>query len=136
MTQDVTQWHCIHRGVCKARLHTKGDLVICKKNVHTHESNSDIFETYRVKAGMKRKASETHEGTHSILSSSINQLSEAAAVSLPRNTDNSHHDNSHHDNSHRDNSYPTIRTNDNSYRDNSYRDNSYHNRIVVVITTQ
>ena len=82
MTQDVTQWHCIQRGVCKARLHTKGDSVICKKNVHTHGSNSDVFETYRVKAGMKRKASETQEGTHYILSSSINQLSETAAVSL------------------------------------------------------
>ena len=84
ISQDVTQWHCIQRSVCKARLHTKGDLVICKKNVHTHEGNSYLFENYRVKAGMKRKASETQEGTHSILSSSINQLSEAAAVYMPK----------------------------------------------------
>ena len=59
VAQDFTQWHCIQRSVCKARLHTKGDVVICKKNTHTHEGNSDIFESYRVKAGMKRKKGPT-----------------------------------------------------------------------------
>ena len=84
MTRDVTQWHCIQRGICKARLHTKENVVISKKNEHSHESNSNEFENYRIKAGIKLKASETQEGTHSIITSSINQLNEEAAVHLPK----------------------------------------------------
>ena len=84
MTQDVTQWHCIQRGICKAILHTKENVVISKKNEHNHESNSNVFENYRIKAGIKRKASERQEGTHSIITSSINQLNEEAAVHLPK----------------------------------------------------
>ena len=84
MTQDVTQWRCIQRGICKARLHTKENVVISKKNEHSHESNSNVFENYRIKAGIKRKASETKEGTHYIITSSINQLNEEAAVHLPK----------------------------------------------------
>ena len=76
MKQDITQWHCIQRAICKARLHIKESVVISKKNEHSHESNSNVPDNYRIKAGIKRKALETQESIHSIITSSINQLNE------------------------------------------------------------
>ena len=52
---EVTQWHCVQRSYCKARLHTKGNNVIARKNTHSHENNSPIFYNSQAKAGMKRK---------------------------------------------------------------------------------
>ena len=46
---DVTQWHCVQRNYCKARLHTKENSVIARKNTLSHESNSHICTTVRRK---------------------------------------------------------------------------------------
>ena len=43
-----------------------------------------VFYNNQAKAGMKRKASETQEAMHSIMTSSINHLSEEYAVNLPK----------------------------------------------------
>ena len=84
VTGDVTQWQCVQRNFCKARLHTKGNEVIARKSIHPHESNSYIFYNNQAKAGMKRKASESQEATHSILTASIGELNEQSAVHLPK----------------------------------------------------
>ena len=81
---EVTQWHCVQRSYCKARLHTKGNNVIARKNTHSHENNSPIFYNSQAKAGMKRKACESQEPTHSIMTTYIGQLSEESAVHLPK----------------------------------------------------
>ena len=84
VTGDVTQWHCVQRGYCKARLHTKGNEVIASKSIHSHECNSHIFLNSQAKAEMKRKASESQEATHSIMTASISELNEQSAVHLPK----------------------------------------------------
>ena len=63
------------RGYCKARLHTKGNEVIARKSIHPHS---------QAKAGMKRKASESQEASHSIMTASISELNEKSAVIYPK----------------------------------------------------
>ena len=87
VTGDVTQWQCVQRSYCKARLHTKGNQVMARKSTHSHESNSHIFYNSKAKAGMKHKASECQEATHSILTALKNELSEQSAVHLPKIND-------------------------------------------------
>ena len=84
VTGDVTQWQCVQRGYCHSRLHTKGNEVITRKSIHFHEFNSHIFFNSQAKAGMKRKASESQEATHSIMTASISELNEQSAVHLPK----------------------------------------------------
>ena len=43
-----------------------------------------VFVNNRIKAGVNRKVSKTQEGTHSIITSSIDQLNEGVAVHLPK----------------------------------------------------
>ena len=43
-----------------------------------------MFYNNQAKAGMKRKASESQEATHSILTASIGELNEQTAVHLPK----------------------------------------------------
>ena len=81
---DILQWQCVQRSVCNARLHTKGQIVVRRINEHNHEINPFVFHCSRVKAGMKRKASTTQEGTHSILTSSLIDLTEDSATHLPK----------------------------------------------------
>ena len=81
---DKVHWQCIQRGVCKARIHTVGNNVIARKNEHTHKSNSDTFQCLKMKARMKRSASLTQQGTHSILTNSVSEQDEASAVKLPK----------------------------------------------------
>ena len=83
VTGDVTQWQCVQRIYCKARLHTKGNQVIARKSTHFHESNFHILYNSKA-AGMKHKASESQEATHSILTASISELSEQSAVHLSK----------------------------------------------------
>ena len=81
---DVTHWQCVDRNFCKARLHTKRNEVMARKGTHPHESNTYMFYNNQAKAGMKRKASESQEATHSILTASIGELNEQTAVHLPK----------------------------------------------------
>ena len=82
--KDTFQWHCVERKTCRARIHTNGTNVLKKTNEHTHELNSKIFHCNVVKAGIKRKAADTQETTHSIVVSEISKLNEESAVYLPR----------------------------------------------------
>ena len=83
ISEDVSQWQCVERNTCKARIHTTR-LVITKRMKHTHESNSQRFHCNEVKAGAKRRASETQEPTHSIVASQVTNLCDASAVHLPK----------------------------------------------------
>ena len=77
-------WQCIQRTVCNARIHTLDDTVVARINVHNYEPNSPIFYCAKLKAGIKRNATQSKTGTHSILNNSISELPEGSAVKLPR----------------------------------------------------
>ena len=79
-----TDWQCIQRVICKARIHTCENVVVSRNNEHNHESNSANFHCSKLKAGIKRSASETQVGPHSIIANSSSLLEEASAVKLPK----------------------------------------------------
>ena len=81
---EKVHWQCIERVICKARIHTCGNVVVSRNNEHNHESNSANFHCSKLKAGIKRSASETQVGTHSIIANSSSLLEEASAVKLPK----------------------------------------------------
>ena len=81
---DVHQWYCVERTSCRARIHTIGTEVIKTTSEHTHGHNSKLFHCNEVKAGIKRKAAETQEPTHSIVFSKITKFDEESAVFLPK----------------------------------------------------
>ena len=81
---NKVHWQCIQRVICKARIHTCGNEIVARMNEHTHEANSDAFHCSKLKAGMKRSASLTQVGTHTILTNSISEYDQGSAVKLPK----------------------------------------------------
>ena len=77
-------WQCIQRVIWKARIHTCGGEIVGRMNEHTQEANSDIFHCSKLKAGMKRSASLSQVGTHTILTNSMSELDQGSAVKLPK----------------------------------------------------
>ncbi|KAI6651166.1 hypothetical protein LOD99_5517 [Oopsacas minuta] len=81
---DVTHWLCEQRGVCKARVHTKGMVVVKRTNEHSHGPDEQAADCYEAKAGMKRKARESQDSTHHIVGESLQTASEGTAAKLPK----------------------------------------------------
>ena len=67
-------WQCFQRMVCNARVHTLDDTVVARINEHNHEPNSPLFHCAKLKAGIKRNASQSQIGPHSTLNNSISEL--------------------------------------------------------------
>ncbi|KAI6659428.1 Exportin-2-like [Oopsacas minuta] len=44
---DVTYWLCEQRGVCKARVHTKGMVIVKRTNEHSHGPDDVILQTIK-----------------------------------------------------------------------------------------
>ena len=82
---DVTHWLCEQRGICKARIHTKGMEVVKRTNEHTHAPNEQNFlSCCETKAGIKRRARESQDSSHHIVSESVQTVSEGTTTKLPK----------------------------------------------------
>ena len=81
---DIDQWQCIRRGICNARIHTRGMKVVSRINEHSHERNQHIFCCSKIKATIRDKASETRETTNDILTSSLKESEAESANHLPK----------------------------------------------------
>ncbi|KAI6649971.1 General transcription factor II-I-like [Oopsacas minuta] len=81
---DVTHWLCEQRGVCKARVHTKGMVIVKRTNGHSHGPDEQAADCCEAKAGMMRKARESQDGTDHIVSESLLTASEGTAAKLPK----------------------------------------------------
>ena len=81
---DDSQWQCVEINSCKARIHITGSVITKRTNEHLHEPNCHRFHCNEVKAGVKRRASETQEPTHSIVASQLTNLSDESAIYLPK----------------------------------------------------
>ena len=57
---------------------------ICNLFLYCRTQKIDTFQCLKMKAGMKRSATLTQQGTHSILINSVSELDEASAVNLPK----------------------------------------------------
>ena len=83
---EVIHWQCERRGVCKARVHTKGMEIIKRANEHLHEPDEQAVTCQEVKIDMKRKASETQDSSHLIIGDSLLTVSEGVSCKLPKLT--------------------------------------------------
>ncbi|KAI6655653.1 hypothetical protein LOD99_1793 [Oopsacas minuta] len=81
---DVTHWLCEQRGVCKARVHTKGMVIVKRTNEHSHGPDEQTADCCEAKAGMKRRARESQDSTHHIVGESLQTASEGTAAKLPK----------------------------------------------------
>ena len=72
---DVTHWLCEQRGICKARVHTKGMEVVKRTNEHTHAPNEQDESCCETKAEIKRRARESQDSSHHIVSESVQIIS-------------------------------------------------------------
>ena len=64
---DATHWLCEQRGICKARVHTKGMEVVKRTNYHTHAPDEQDVSCCETKAGIKRRARESLDSSHHIV---------------------------------------------------------------------
>ena len=49
---DVTHWQCEKREPCKARVHTKGTVIIKRTNEHLHDADMTHVRNLEVKVGI------------------------------------------------------------------------------------
>ena len=52
----VKFWQCERKTDCKARIHTKGDVVITEINEHSHGASASSVEIAAIKTSLKRRA--------------------------------------------------------------------------------
>ena len=81
---DVKHWQCERRGVCKARVLTKGMEVVKRTNEHLHGPDEQEVSCRETKIGIKRKAQETQDTSYSIVGESLLTVSEGTASKLPK----------------------------------------------------
>ena len=76
-------WLCEQKGICKARVNTKGKEVVKRTNEHTQAPNEQDVSCRETKAGIKRRARESQDSSHYIVSES-DMISEGTAIKLPK----------------------------------------------------
>ena len=88
-SEEVQIWLCEKRGVCKARIHTKNNLVIKPSlisDIHSsHSQGSDPIRIGILKGynHIKERAANSEESTRLILSYGIDQMSSSSTAKLP-----------------------------------------------------
>ena len=81
---DVTHWQCEKKGECKARLHTKGMIIVKRTNEHLHGPDMIAVSCLETKTGIKRKAQETQDTTHHIIGEHLMTVTQGSATKLPK----------------------------------------------------
>ena len=82
--QGTYFWQCERRSDCKARLHTDGMQIIKRINQHFHGPDIPKVSCLEVKAGIKRKAVQTHDSSYHISAEGVLSISDMTAVKLPK----------------------------------------------------
>ena len=86
LANDVTSWECEkrHRGECKAKIKLdEAGNFLERINYHTHAPSETKCEIAKVRANIKRRATETQDPAQVILGIELGGISEAAAINLP-----------------------------------------------------
>ena len=81
---EVIHWQCEQRGVCKARVHTKGMEIVKRTNEHLHSPDEQAVICQATKIGIKRKARDSQDSSHQIVGQSLLMVSEGTAAKLPK----------------------------------------------------
>ena len=83
---DVTSWECEkrHRGGCKAKIKLgEAGNFLERINKYTHAPSETKCEIAKVRANIKRRATETQDPAQVILGIELGGILEAAAINLP-----------------------------------------------------
>ena len=86
MTNDFTSWECVLRRKGHYKVRAKldpNDDFVDQTNQHTHPPNQTNCEVAKVRAGIKRLATETVMTNQQILAEQLGEISEGAAINLP-----------------------------------------------------
>ena len=86
LANDVTSWECEkrRRGECKAKIELdEAGNFLERINNHTHAPSETKCEIAKVRANIKRRATETQDPAQVILGIELGGISEAAAINLP-----------------------------------------------------
>ena len=81
---DVTHWQCEKRDSCKARIHTKGSVIIKRTNEHLHDAEMTHIRNLEVKVGIKRRARESNDPVHHIVGDELQDAATETVVKLPK----------------------------------------------------
>ena len=81
---EVIHWQREQRGVCKARVHTKGMEIVKCTNEHLHLTDKQAVICQETKTGIKRKARASQDSSHQIVDESLLTVSEGTAAKLPK----------------------------------------------------
>jgi len=78
-------WRCERKKDCKARLHTDAVTSNVEKivDVYSHDSNAARVEVLKTITALKRRATESNEGTSQLIINCVQNLSQAAQGQLP-----------------------------------------------------
>ncbi|KAF0985637.1 hypothetical protein HZS_4142, partial [Henneguya salminicola] len=77
-------WRCELKNECKARLHTTvTNMVLVQITQHSHGSDAAQLQVAKLKAGIKRRATETTEIPSVILNGALQQASTAVQATMP-----------------------------------------------------
>ena len=76
-------WRCERKDECKARLHTRDNVVIKELNQHSHSPCPSSMEVAVVRTNLKFQAQESQENPASILNSVTSEIPQAVQGTLP-----------------------------------------------------
>ena len=76
-------WRCEQKLRCKARIHTRGEVVIKSLNMHSHDSDPARILVRKAVSEMKRRAAETVEGTSQVINEALQDLPECVMGVMP-----------------------------------------------------
>ena len=83
---ETTVYECEQRrkGLCKARVKVKDNMIVEQQNEHTHAGDHARVEALKVRNALKRSALETQQSAAQIIAENISSISEATASKLPK----------------------------------------------------
>ena len=81
---DVTHWQCEKRDSCKARIHTKGTVIIKRTNEHLHDADMTHVCNLKVKVGIKRRARDSNDPVHHIVGDELEDAATETVIKLPK----------------------------------------------------
>ena len=76
-------WQCERKNDCKARIHTKDNVVITEINEHLHGASASSVKVAAIKTSLKRRAKECQHKSLTVINSSTENISQAAQGELP-----------------------------------------------------
>ena len=68
-------WRCERKNNCKARIHTKNDVVITEVNEHSHGASAARVKITAIKTSLKRRAEERKHQPSAVINSCTENIS-------------------------------------------------------------